>query len=119
MQLKRWALSRQLRAFSRDWTLLPTATSTDRGVLANLFDAPAQSVAEREAGARRTEPSLRWRLRETEGSWWLGYRPVVKVELITPGIAAVEPAVALPVEVEVREPEHELPAEHELPGYEA
>lgn len=139
--MKRWSLAKQLRALSRDWTILPTTTSsTDRAVLGNLFDHPpdaqaAAAASEREALARRSEPSLRWRMRETEGTWWLGYRPVVRVELITPGRITVRPSVvvASAVEVEVRETVgggHEggvgraeavagRPGDHELPGYEA
>ena len=108
VRLKRWALAKQLRAHARDWTVLPNAG--------------------REAGAGQGEASVRWRMRETEGSWWLSYRPVIKVELVTPCRSGASPAVAVApaVEVEVREPVGErreataaVPGDHELPGYEA
>ena len=54
------------------------------------FQARAQAEANGERDAQRRKqsgPSLRWRLRETEGSYWLSYRPIIKVELVTPAIS--------------------------------
>lgn len=99
VRMKRWALARALRTRSRDWSpLLVMPSSTNQALMSNAglafdteFQARAQAEVENAANTgadnairKQTGPTLRWRMRDTEGSWWLSYRPVIKVELVTP-----------------------------------
>lgn len=104
VRMRRWALAEQLRKRTRDWSPLPITSSTNAQLMRNYLDGDADErtgidgqpmigVATANAGAgtlsqsttrRKDSPVLRWRLRETEGSYWISYRPIIRCELITP-----------------------------------
>ncbi|SCV73917.1 BQ2448_6347 [Microbotryum intermedium] len=106
VRMRRWALARALRLRSRDWSPLPTTTSTNAQLLNN---AQLQALGEEREDAQITmermrgkdQPTLRWRMRETEasrcgGSWWLSYRPIIKCELVMPSVTHARHLVAPP-----------------------
>ncbi|KAM0746712.1 hypothetical protein T439DRAFT_350363 [Meredithblackwellia eburnea MCA 4105] len=92
VRMKRWALAKQLRTLARDWSPLPITTSTNQALINNYMgeeDTAAHLGDEEEAAIAervrvKDQPTLRWSMRRTEGSWWLSYRPVLKIELVTP-----------------------------------
>ncbi|CEQ40104.1 SPOSA6832_01695 [Sporobolomyces salmonicolor] len=95
VRMRRWTLSEELRKRTRDWSPLPMLSSTNAGLMRNYLDgdATAPNVASQ---APKDRPVLRWRLRETEGSWWLAYRPIIRCELVTPA-SEYNPLAYLPV----------------------
>ncbi|KAK4048168.1 hypothetical protein OIO90_005932 [Microbotryomycetes sp. JL221] len=91
VRMRRWSLAKALRNRSRDWSPLPITTSTNLALLDNaglnaghhfLGETDPAVVADRVRA--KDVATLRWRMRMTEGSWWLSYRPVIKVELVSP-----------------------------------
>ncbi|KDE05289.1 hypothetical protein MVLG_04321 [Microbotryum lychnidis-dioicae p1A1 Lamole] len=102
VRMRRWALARALRLRSRDWSPLPTTTSTNAQLLNN---AQLQGLGEEREDAQMTtdrtrgkdQPTLRWRMMETEGSWWLSYRPIIKCELVMPSVTHARHHVAPPL----------------------
>ncbi|ORY76874.1 hypothetical protein BCR35DRAFT_305623 [Leucosporidium creatinivorum] len=127
VRMRRWALARDLRARSRDWSPLPITTSTNAALLDNaglnagqhFFGQPDQeALAARVRG--KDQPTLRWRMRGTEGSWWLSYRPVIKCELVTPsssGLIAYPPPQAESIELDDEGHEHAGPPPGLAPAY--
>lgn len=126
LQLARWALSRELRALSRDWSPLPVTSSTNQGTsslhrlstrangrtgLLNNFlgETDVEAEAERMAEMTSTKSSFRWSMIRYEGSVlmsWTAYRPIVKVELVTPnGGHGRSSHYRVPVPVVAEEPE--------------
>ncbi|GAA5872731.1 hypothetical protein JCM8547_006328 [Rhodosporidiobolus lusitaniae] len=107
VRMRRYRLSLALRQRQRDWSPLATSmTSTNAQLMRNYLDGDVvahNGPGEVESVARKDQASLRWRLRGTEGSYWLSYRPSVHVELVTPASAlntlSYLPVVE-PVEVE-------------------
>ncbi|SDA01423.1 BZ3500_MvSof-1268-A1-R1_Chr10-1g02651 [Microbotryum saponariae] len=122
VRMRRWALARALRLRSRDWSPLPTTTSTNAQLLNN---AQLQGLGEEREDVQMTtertrgkdQPTLRWKMRETEvsnqcgsiwcacvlipfvsefeqGSWWLSYRPIIKCELVMPSVTHARHHVA-------------------------
>ncbi|KAK4046699.1 hypothetical protein OIV83_005902 [Microbotryomycetes sp. JL201] len=94
--MRRWALARALRNRTRDWSPLPITTSTNLALLDNaglnaghhfLGQTDPTTLAERVRN--KDVATLRWRMRATEGSWWLSYRPVIKCELVSPGSSGI------------------------------
>ncbi|GAA5900450.1 hypothetical protein JCM5296_001550 [Sporobolomyces johnsonii] len=108
VRMRRWTLSEELRKRTRDWSPLPITSSTNAGLMRNYLDgdAAAPNVASQ---APKDRPVLRWRLRETEGSWWLSYRPIIRCELVTPASAS-NPLAYLPVFVNDLELEDDVDA---------
>ncbi|GAA6037414.1 hypothetical protein JCM8097_008558 [Rhodosporidiobolus ruineniae] len=100
VRMRRYTLSRLLRQRQRDWSPLPTTLSTtNRQLMANWLDGTVEAhngAGEVASAVPKDVASLRWRLRETEGSYWLSYRPIILVELVTPASAA-NPLAYLPV----------------------
>lgn len=72
--MRRWALARQLRQRTRDWSPLPITTSSTNNALLNnaglnaglhFFGQPdEEALAERTRG--KDQPTLRWRMRGIE-----------------------------------------------------
>ncbi|BGP18207.1 hypothetical protein JCM10213_007835 [Rhodosporidiobolus nylandii] len=100
VRMRRYTLSRALRAKQRDWSPLPTTLSTtNRQLMRNYLDgdvAAHNGTGDIASAMPKDRASLRWRLRETEGSYWLSYRPLIRVELVTPA-SATNPLAYLPV----------------------
>ncbi|GAA6019224.1 hypothetical protein JCM10207_005043 [Rhodosporidiobolus poonsookiae] len=101
VRMRRFALSRLLRQKQRDWSPLPTTLSTTNAQLMRNYldgDVAAHNGAgtSTESMMPKDRASLRWRMRETEGSYWLSYRPRIAVELITPA-SSTNPLAYLPV----------------------
>ncbi|KAK4700235.1 hypothetical protein P7C70_g6015, partial [Phenoliferia sp. Uapishka_3] len=121
VRMKRWALAKQLRTMARDWSPLPITSSTNQGLLNNfLGEVDEEALAERMRG--KDQPTLRWSLRGLEGSWWLSYRPVMKVELVTPTGSVYGPTVVRRTSRRVPVPTVDVEAEPEPfvpPSYEA
>ncbi|KAM0790162.1 hypothetical protein ACM66B_005481 [Microbotryomycetes sp. NB124-2] len=135
VRMRRWTLAKALRNRTRDWSPLPITTSTNLALLDNaglnaghhfLGQSDQNALADRVRN--KDVATLRWRMRETEGSWWLSYRPVIKCELVTPassGIIAYGEAPPLPQTNElsdddnVNEHVHEDDRDGRAPAYEA
>ncbi|BGP26240.1 hypothetical protein Rt10032_c10g4275 [Rhodotorula toruloides] len=83
VRMRRYTLSTQLRARTRDWSPLPITSSTNAGLMRNYLDGEAER-GRTESMAPKEGPVLRWRLRETEGGYWLAYRPIIRCELVIP-----------------------------------
>ncbi|GAA5999282.1 uncharacterized protein JCM10292_001727 [Rhodotorula paludigena] len=83
VRMRRYALARALKLRTRDWSPLPLTSSTNAGLMRNYLDGDAER-GRTESMAPKEGPVLRWRMRQTEGSYWLSYRPVIRVELVTP-----------------------------------
>ncbi|GAA5985385.1 hypothetical protein JCM11641_006383 [Rhodosporidiobolus odoratus] len=100
VRMRRYTLSRSLRQKQRDWSPLPTTLSTTNAqLMRNYLDgdvADHNGTGDVPSLMSKDRASLRWRLRETEGSYWLSYRPIVRVELVTPA-SATNPLAYLPV----------------------
>ncbi|GAA5825349.1 hypothetical protein JCM11251_006946 [Rhodosporidiobolus azoricus] len=100
VRMRRFALSRLLRQKQRDWSPLPTTLSTTNAqLMRNYLDGDVRDhngTGDVASAAPKDRASLRWRLRETEGTPWLSFRPIIHVELVTPASAA-NPLAYLPV----------------------
>ncbi|BGP33839.1 hypothetical protein JCM10296v2_005645 [Rhodotorula toruloides] len=83
VRMRRYTLSTLLRARTRDWSPLPITSSTNAGLMRNYLDGEAER-GRTESMAPKEGPVLRWRLRETEGGYWLAYRPIIRCELVIP-----------------------------------
>jgi hypothetical protein len=96
IRIRRWQLRQTLRNISRDWSPLPTTSSTAVD-LVNAYIGqgtrrPSEDV-ERDAAHLRQQqadeaqrPVMRWSMYTHEGGFWAAWRPVVQVELIVPSI---------------------------------
>lgn len=84
VRMRRYALATALKARSRDWSPLPITSSTNSGLMRNYLDGDADDRDRTESMQPKEGPVLRWRLRETEGGFWLGYRPIVRCEMVVP-----------------------------------
>ncbi|GAA6064372.1 hypothetical protein JCM10212_004105 [Sporobolomyces blumeae] len=102
VRMRRWALSEQLRKRTRDWSPLPITSSTNAQLMRNYLDGDADERTGTTdfvpPAARKDSPVLRWRLRETEGSYWLSYRPIIRCELITPATYIPAPSTPPPID---------------------
>ncbi|GAA5886623.1 hypothetical protein JCM6882_005836 [Rhodosporidiobolus microsporus] len=100
VRMRRYALSRQLRQKQRDWSPLPTTLSTTNAqLMRNYLDGDVRDhngAGDVASAMPKDRASLRWRLRETEGTHWLSFRPQIHVELVTPA-SATNPLAYLPV----------------------
>ncbi|KAK4330068.1 hypothetical protein RTBOTA2_005408 [Rhodotorula toruloides] len=111
VRMRRYTLSTLLRARTRDWSPLPITSSTNAGLMRNYLDGEAER-GRTESMMPKEGPVLRWRLRETEGGYWLAYRPIIRCELVIPSsysyhalaAAAAEPEGAEGAEVGGAEP---------------
>ncbi|GAA5847960.1 hypothetical protein JCM9279_003511 [Rhodotorula babjevae] len=95
VRMRRYTLARALKTRTRDWSPL-ALTSTNAGLMRNYLDGDAEPRTGMDSVPVKDGPVMRWRMRETEGGFWLGYRPIVRVELVTPSSFA-SPAAYLPV----------------------
>lgn len=68
LQLKRWALVRELRSLSRDWSPLPMTSSTNQGLMGNYLGEPEDVPVD--TGNKAT---LRWNMREYEVSLFVSH----------------------------------------------
>lgn len=94
IRIKRWQLRSVLRNLSRDWSPLPSTSSTAAD-LVNAYIGGADLEAGTEAGGEvirnlqnddALKPVMRWSMFQREGTVWTSWRPVVKVELIVPTV---------------------------------
>ncbi|KPV71689.1 uncharacterized protein RHOBADRAFT_47646 [Rhodotorula graminis WP1] len=95
VRMRRYTLARALKTRTRDWSPL-ALTSTNAGLMRNYLDGDAEPREGMDSVPVKDGPVMRWRMRETEGGFWLGYRPIVRVELVTPSSFS-NPAAYLPV----------------------
>ncbi|GAA6056839.1 hypothetical protein JCM3770_003595 [Rhodotorula araucariae] len=109
VRMRRYTLARALRARTRDWSPLALTSSTNAQLMRNYLDGDADR-GRTDSMAPKDGPVMRWRMRETEGSFWLGYRPIVRVELVTPSsfsayalayLSVIDPELGAPPEVVV------------------
>ncbi|KWU41821.1 hypothetical protein RHOSPDRAFT_13342, partial [Rhodotorula sp. JG-1b] len=84
VRMRRYNLARALKARTRDWSPLPITSSTNSGLMRNYLDGDASDRDRTESMPPKEGPVMRWRLRETEGGYWLGYRPLIRCELVVP-----------------------------------
>ena len=133
--MRRYTLARALKTRTRDWSPL-ALTSTNAGLMRNYLDGDAEPRTGMDSVPVKDGPVMRWRMRETEvrpfrspapclflsphttdpralppppqqGGFWLGYRPIVRVELVTPSsfsntaayLPVVDPELGAPPEV--------------------
>lgn len=103
IRIRRWQLRHTLRNISRDWSPLPTTSST----AADLVNAyighsprggrPGEDVERDAADLRQQQeeesqrPVMRWSMYTYEGGFWAAWRPVVQVELIVPSLQTAAP----------------------------
>ena len=101
VRIRRWQLQSTLRNLSRDWSPLPTTSSTATDLVQAYIGNPRENEdAENSGAALRAQaeedglkPVMRWGMYTIEGSFWTSWRPVVNVELIVPG-TALAPALS-------------------------
>ncbi|GAA5903133.1 hypothetical protein JCM8208_000460 [Rhodotorula glutinis] len=106
VRMRRYTLARALKTRTRDWSPL-ALTSTNAGLMRNYLDGDAEPTLGMDSVPVKDGPVMRWRMRETEGGFWLGYRPIVRVELVTPSsftntaayLPVVDPELGAPPEV--------------------
>ncbi|GAA5977633.1 hypothetical protein JCM10908_005043 [Rhodotorula pacifica] len=84
VRMRRYTLAKALKARTRDWSPLPITSSTNSGLMRNYLDGDASDRDRTESMPPKEGPVMRWRLRETEGGYWLAYRPIVRCELVVP-----------------------------------
>lgn len=125
-RLRRWRLQSDLRTFTREWSPMPTSSTTPLTMRAYLgetnhqqrdIEASAQTYSLANAAHEEgLKPCMRWTMVKRDGSVWTSWRPVVMVELIVPN--ALRNSLVPTTSVQVVPPNHSRSREEDyVPVY--